>query len=66
VNKETRIERLGPYFDQRIFRFKRNKGTERLLAQLREFPLADHDDGPDAMEQATRLIERVATLAFAD
>jgi len=66
VNKETRIERLGPYFDQRIFRFKRNKGTERLLAQLREFPLADHDDGPDAMEQATRLIERVATLAYTD
>jgi predicted phage terminase large subunit-like protein len=59
VRKETRIERLGPYFDQKVFRFRRGRGTERLLGQLREFPLADHDDGPDAMEMATRLIESV-------
>jgi hypothetical protein len=28
-----------------------------LVEQLREFPLAQHDDGPDAAEMALRLAE---------
>lgn len=64
VNKNTRIERLGPYFHDKAMRFRRTPGTERLLAQLTEFPLADHDDGPDALEMATRLIQRVAEMSM--
>jgi hypothetical protein len=26
-----------------------------LVEQLRDFPIADHDDGPDALEMALRL-----------
>jgi hypothetical protein len=26
-----------------------------LVNQLRDFPLGDHDDGPDALEMAVRL-----------
>ncbi len=29
--------------------------TKLLLHQLQEFPIADHDDGPDALEMALRL-----------
>jgi hypothetical protein len=27
-----------------------------LVDQVRDFPLADHDDGPDSLEMAVRLI----------
>ncbi|MEN0109738.1 MAG: hypothetical protein AAF805_03350 [Planctomycetota bacterium] len=60
VSKPIRIRRLGPYLSQRRFRFKRNSpGTELLVNQLRDFPLASHDDGPDALEMALRLAEEV-------
>ena len=60
TNKAVRIRRLGPYLSQRRFRFKRGcKATELLVDQLRDFPLADHDDGPDALEMAIRLAEEV-------
>jgi hypothetical protein len=29
--------------------------TKLLVDQLREFPIAKHDDGPDALEMAVRL-----------
>jgi hypothetical protein len=38
-------------------RFKtRSPGTALLVQQLQDFPLGDHDDGPDALEQALRLM----------
>ncbi len=56
VNKETRIRRLGPYLSQRRLKFKSGSPGARLLVeQLKEFPVADHDDGPDAAEMAIRL-----------
>jgi predicted phage terminase large subunit-like protein len=56
VNKQTRIRRLGPYLSNRRIRFKTGSAGARLLIeQLKEFPLADHDDGPDAAEMAIRL-----------
>jgi predicted phage terminase large subunit-like protein len=56
VNKQVRIRRLGPYLAQHRLRFKANSPATRLLVeQLREFPIADHDDGPDAAEMAIRL-----------
>lgn len=56
VNKTVRIRRLGPYLQQRAFRFKADSpGTKLLLRQLKNFPTSDHDDGPDAMEMALRM-----------
>ncbi|HEV3021543.1 MAG TPA: hypothetical protein VGX76_03725, partial [Pirellulales bacterium] len=56
VNKLVRLRRLGPYLSARRLRFKANSPSTRLLVdQLREFPVGDHDDGPDALEMAIRL-----------
>jgi hypothetical protein len=42
----------------RRLRFKSNSpGTRLLVEQLREFPIAAHDDGPDALEMSLRLAE---------
>ena len=55
VNKEVRIRRLGPYLANRGIRFKaESKGTKLLVDQLRDFPVAQHDDGPDSLEMALR------------
>jgi predicted phage terminase large subunit-like protein len=56
VSKQVRIRRLGPYLSSRRICFKNDSpGTRLLVDQLREFPSADHDDGPDALEMAIRL-----------
>ena len=56
LNKQTRIRRLGPYLSSRRLKFKSHSPATRLLVeQLKEFPVADHDDGPDAAEMAIRL-----------
>lgn len=56
ANKLVRIRRLGPYLSARRLRFKScSPGTRLLVEQLRQFPLGDHDDGPDAAEMALRL-----------
>jgi hypothetical protein len=41
---------------QRQLRFKaRSRGTLLLVQQLKDFPVGDFDDGPDALEGAIRL-----------
>ena len=56
VNKQVRIRRLGPLLAGRRLRFKANSpGTKLLVEQLKEFPIGDYDDGPDALEMAVRL-----------
>jgi predicted phage terminase large subunit-like protein len=56
VNKQVRIRRLGPYLASRRLRFKSGSPSTRLLVgQLKDFPIGDHDDGPDAAEMAVRL-----------
>ncbi len=58
--KQVRIRRLGPYLSTRRLRFKANSpGTKLLIEQLQEFPIGDHDDGPDALEMALRLAAEV-------
>jgi hypothetical protein len=54
VNKKVRIRRLGDPLAQRKMRFRRTAGTRLLVEQLRQFPVGDHDDGPDALEMARR------------
>jgi predicted phage terminase large subunit-like protein len=56
VNKLVRIRRLSPLLAGGRIRFKRNSpGTQLLIHQLKDFPVGDHDDGPDALEMALRL-----------
>ena len=63
VNKVARIRRLTQYLTRREFRFRaESPGCRRLVDQLMDFPLAEHDDGPDALEMCIRLpgdIERL-------
>jgi predicted phage terminase large subunit-like protein len=60
LNKHLRIRRLGTYLAQRKLRFKRHSpGTALLVQQLQDFPVGDHDDGPDALEMALRLMIRL-------
>jgi hypothetical protein len=54
-NKILRIRRLGAPLSQRRMRFRRTRGTMLLVDQLKQFPLGDYDDGPDALEMARRL-----------
>ena len=56
VNKRVRIRRLGPLLAAGRVRFKSGSpGTRLLVEQLKDFPVGDHDDGPDALEMAVRL-----------
>ncbi|HWB13719.1 MAG TPA: phage terminase large subunit [Pirellulales bacterium] len=60
-NKRTRIRQtLTPYLSREAFRFKRgSQGAKLLVAQLRSFPTDRHDDGPDALEMAVRLMQHL-------
>lgn len=55
--KELRIRRLDPYLREGKVRFRDSTGCRLLVQQLRDFPLGDHDDGPDALEMAVRTAE---------
>lgn len=68
VNKLVRIRRLGPYLSQRRIRFKAGSpGTSLLVEQMQQFPVGDHDDGPDAVEMAIRMATELSTRpAFDD
>jgi predicted phage terminase large subunit-like protein len=50
--KTTRIRQLGPYLAQKRLRVRNTPGGRMLVEQLRLFPNAEHDDGPDALAQA--------------
>jgi len=55
VSKLVRIRGLGPHLAQHRIRFKQDSPATKLLVdQLRQFPIGDHDDGPDALEMAIR------------
>ena len=60
VKKEVRIRRLGPLLAQRLLRLKGESPGARLLAeQLMVFPNGEHDDGPDSLEMAVRLMNQL-------
>jgi len=61
VNKVVRIRRLTVPLTQRKLRFRaRSPGTHKLLEQMRQFPNAANDDGPDALEQGRRAAVELA------
>lgn len=55
VAKDVRIRRLTPYLSGGNFRWRNTPGTQRAVQQMRQFPMAEHDDGPDALEMAVRM-----------
>lgn len=62
VNKDVRIRRLGGYLAHDRVRFMAGcPDTQILIDQLLDFPMGDHDDGPDAFEMAVRLAEQLTT-----
>jgi hypothetical protein len=55
VSKHVRIRRLTEPLRKRCIRFRDTPGTRLAVAQMRDFPLSDHDDGIDSLEMARRL-----------
>jgi predicted phage terminase large subunit-like protein len=54
--KIMRIRRIGPYLANRELRFRPSPGCRKLVDELMDFPLGEHDDGPDALEMALRML----------
>ncbi len=59
MKKDVRIRRLGPYLEQKVFRFTKSVGSKLVVDQLKMFPSSKYDDGPDAMELALRSLVAV-------
>jgi predicted phage terminase large subunit-like protein len=59
ADKNLRIESIQPHVANGLIRLAPNQAT--LLDQLRYWPQADHDDGPDALE----MLWRIATTSVA-
>lgn len=66
TSKLVRIRRLGPYIIRRELRVVDDPGGRLLVQQLQEFPFSKHDDGPDALEMAVRLILETAGGRYCD
>lgn len=63
IHKNTRISRLSIWFQRGFFRFKRGcRDTMLLMQQVLDHPNSDHDDGPDALEAAVRVLTEVSDL----
>jgi len=58
VEKELRIISLQPHVSNGKIRLHRSQST--MIEQLRFWPEADHDDGPDALEKLWRLATQFA------
>lgn len=71
-DKIARIDSLSPLIEGGGIMFQRpprefrtgQKDYARLIQQLIEFPKGDHDDGPDALEMAVRLLRVEPWRAF--
>lgn len=58
TDKQLRIETLQPFMAQKLLLLHHTQGT--LIDQFRHFPMADHDDGPDAVQ----ILWELATKGF--
>lgn len=52
TKKDVRIQALQPLIKNGVIRFQRSQRV--LLEQLKFYPMADHDDGPDGLAMAVR------------
>ncbi len=61
-NKELRIQSLQPLIKQGVLKirsdWKDDRDYKELISQFVYFPLAGHDDGPDAVEGAFSLLKK--------
>ena len=62
ADKALRIEALQPHCANGLILFRTDQ--RELLAQLRHFPDADHDDGPDALSMLWELCQRGTRRTF--
>jgi len=62
TDKVARIQRLQPLVRSGTLQFSRRHRT--LIEQLRMFPKAAHDDGPDALEMAVEATQNLHTGCF--
>ena len=60
-DKENRIRRIDPLLRSKSIHFRNSEGCRLLVAQLKEFPMAKHDDGPDALAIACKLLHEIET-----
>lgn len=61
--KEVRIRRLTQYLSRRRIKVRDNPGGRILVDQMRQFPIGDHDDGPDSLEMGIRLCNELSRAA---
>jgi len=61
TDKILRIQSLQPDIKNGRVKFRRDQ--QKLIEQLVNFPSADHDDGPDALEGAMTLLGRRSAVA---
>lgn len=66
VPKLVRIRRLGQYITNRELRVLDDQGGRLLVGQLMDFPQGPHDDGPDALEMAIRMVLEIAGGSYGD
>lgn len=69
IPKILRIRRLGPWLAAKDVRFADSPGAKLVVEQLKAFPAGAHDDGPDALEMAVRILtehapRRVESLTY--
>lgn len=63
ASKPVRIRRLSGLIAQKRIRFNgSNAHCRELIEQLKEFPIAEYDDGPDALEMAVRMLHEANNL----
>lgn len=56
MSKRERVRSITGYLARGEIQVVRDADGELLVKQLRAFPNGSHDDGPDALEQAIRLV----------
>ena len=61
-DKGLRIESLQPLIHDGTLRFKKNQTT--LIEQLLHYPLAESDDGPDAVALALTLVRKPFRMLY--
>jgi predicted phage terminase large subunit-like protein len=61
-DKLLRVQTLQPDIKNKYIKF--NQQHKRLLEQLKFFPMADHDDGPDALEGCRSLAVKKSKSGF--
>lgn len=60
-DKKLRIQSLQPYIKNKYIKF--NIKHKTLLRQLKNYPMDANDDGPDALEMAVKLAEKISATS---